>query len=142
MKEKFDLINKTYYLEDFDQAMQECKRYIDTVGHLNIIVDDDLSYKICKDSRAKLRKKQKEIASKRLQINDIILGEFNNQVKDVEKLLKDADKILTAKMDDYENLFSAKLTITFDRREDLEKVKVLASELNLKVKEEIIHEQH
>ena len=89
MKEKFDLINKTYYLEDFDQAMQECKRYIDTVGHLNIIVDDDLSYKICKDSRAKLRKKQKEIASKRLQINDIILGEFNNQVKDVEKLLKD-----------------------------------------------------
>lgn len=142
MEAKFDLTKKTYSLLNYEQSLEECKRFIDEVGHLNIICDDDLSYKICKDSRAKLRKKQKEIASKRLQINDIILGEFNNQVKDVEKLLKDADKILTAKMDDYENLFSAKLTITFDRREDLEKVKVLASELNLKVKEEIIHEQH
>ena len=138
MNYKFDKENNQYEIEEYSQVKKDCERFIKENAHLDLVIQNDEDKKIVKKSRTEIRKKQNEIASLRKSLNDIVMGKFNEQAKEIESRLKQVDGDLKDKLDKYDNSLGKPkiiaLTIKGYDLKKIEKVRAYAIKLGLEVK--------
>lgn len=109
----------------------------------DLIVSNDEDLKVIKQFRTEIRKRNDAIKDGRLTINQMYFGTFNNQAKDLEKLLQDYDLKLKEKVEKYNEEFKGQIKAkkfkiiieTTDPRQ-VEKLKAFCLKNNLNYKED------
>lgn len=89
-----------YVLEHYDEVVDACKAFIAQNDFDSIA--DELDFKDLKAARTEIRSKLDQISRTRIDLNEMLLGEFNTQLKTLEALLKDADNKLKGLKDSWE----------------------------------------
>lgn len=138
MEYTFNQETKTYEIKEFNHTLEECKNFISTFALLDLIIQNDSDKKAVKNSRTLIRKKLDEVATVRKTLNEVVMGRFNEQTKEIESLLKETDAQLKAKVYEYEKkigkpeLFSIVIK-SYDKKK-IEKVRAYALKLEMEVK--------
>lgn len=106
----------------------------------NLIIENDSDKKLVKETRTEIRKRIEQLKNGRLSIQRKFMGNLEEQVKTIEKMLTTADNTLKEKINDYEvkngKVVIKKYDITIKnitKGDDLEKIKKLAEELSLEI---------
>ena len=106
----------------------------------NLIIENDSDKKLVKETRTDIRKRIEQLKNGRLSIQRKFMGNLEEQVKTIEKMLTTADNTLKEKINDYEvkngKVVIKKYDITIKnitKGDDLEKIKKLAEELSLEI---------
>ena len=106
----------------------------------NLIIENDSDKKLVKETRTDIRKRIEQLKNGRLSIQRKFMGNLEEQVKTIEKMLTSADNALKEKINDYEikngKVVIKKYDITIKnitKGDDLEKIKKLAEELSLEI---------
>lgn len=100
---KYEISNGTYQIAEFDKAKEDCAKFISENGNVEMVIATDDDKKVAKKSRTLIRKKKDEIGELRKQLNVAIMGTFNEQAKELERMLDEADASLKAKIADYDD---------------------------------------
>ena len=90
-----------YVVSNYDVAKQVVADFIEREVNAIVEVNDDLAYASVKRIRTDIRKRKDMITQARIHINALLLGKFNEQLKEIEGMLDTADKTLKAKVDKY-----------------------------------------
>ena len=123
-----------YAVKDFDNVKKIVSDFIGREVTPIKEIADDITFKSVKELRTDIRKKKDAITQARIQINSLLLGTFNGQLKDIEAMLDGSDKYLKEKIDTYNELVKGKdnkpkvITLVikgFDPKA-IEKIKALA----------------
>ena len=123
-----------YEVKDFENVKKIVADFIEREVVPIKEITDDVMFKSTKELRTDIRKKKEAIAQARIQINSLLLGTFNGQLKDIEAMLDSSDKVLKEKVDAYNELVKGKdnkpkvITLVvkgFDPKA-IEKIKALA----------------
>lgn len=128
-----------YVVENFNEAKEIVRDFIEKeTSHIE--VNDDMSLAVAKKTRTDIRKKKDAITEARLNINALLLGEFNAQLKEIEGMLNEADDCLKTKINTYtlttRGNVNGRIPLTtlvvkgYDAKA-IEKVKALALKLGL-----------
>lgn len=88
-----------YVLEHYDEVLESCKKFIEENDFVEVNEDN---YKALKEARTEIRSRQDAIKDARIQINEMLLGDFNAQLKELETLLKNADEKLKGMKDEFD----------------------------------------
>lgn len=106
----------------------------------SLIIENDSDKKLVKETRTDIRKRIEQLKNGRLSIQRKFMGNLEEQVKTIEKMLTSADNALKEKINDYEvkndKVVIKKYDITIKnitKGNDLEKIKKLAEELSLEI---------
>lgn len=106
----------------------------------SLIIENDSDKKLVKETRTDIRKRIEQLKNGRLSIQRKFMGNLEEQVKTIEKMLTSADNALKEKINDYEikngKVVIKKYDITIKnitKGDDLEKIKKLAEELSLEI---------
>ena len=83
-----------YVVKSFDDVKTIVRDFIEREVNRVTVISDDMTFKDVKATRTDIRKKKDAITQARLHINALLLGEFNNQLKEIETMLDEADKSL------------------------------------------------
>ena len=138
MEYTFNQETKTYEIKEFNHTLEECKKFISNFALLDLIIQNDSDKKAVKNSRTLIRKKLDEVSTVRKTLNEVVMGRFNEQTKEIESLLKETDAQLKAKVDEYEKkigkpeLYSIVIK-SYDKKK-IEKVRAYALKLEMEVK--------
>ena len=97
-----------YVVQKFDAMKEIVRDFLEREVNKVIEINDDVSFKDVKATRTDIRKKKEAITQARLNINALLLGDFNAQLKEIEGMLDDGDKTLKAKVDAYNELVKGK----------------------------------
>lgn len=97
-----------YAVKDFDGVKAIVRDFIDREVSSVGDISDDVMFKDVKLTRTDIHKKKDAITQARLHINALLLGEFNEQLKEIESMLDDADKTLKGKVDTYSEIVKGK----------------------------------
>lgn len=90
-----------YVIKDYDNVLNVVKDYTETALKETEVVNDECSFKLAKNTRTDIRKHKDAITQARLNINALLLGDFNEQLKALETLLDATDKAIKEKVDAY-----------------------------------------
>lgn len=137
----YDEQNKIYVIKNFEAVKDACSKFIDENAHLELIVNDKTSRDLLYKARTKIRNKTKEISSKRISLNNDLVGTINDQFKSLEAMLKAADQEMTFKINTYDAMqepskpATISLIITSDNVDAIESVKKYAIRKGCKVTE-------
>ena len=82
----------TYEITNYEDVLASVRKFI-AENHFETI-NNDLEYGDVKEIRKDIRKKKELITNARLQINELLLGTFNKEAKELEDLLEEEDKHL------------------------------------------------
>lgn len=96
----FDNENKTYQLANFDKTKELLLQALSNAP-IDLIVNDKDDLKIITTYRAEIRRQEKTLTDTRKQINDLLLGKLNTQLKELEKIISETDSKLKEKVDDF-----------------------------------------
>jgi len=90
----------SYEITNYDKLLESATKYVNDIlaKHTHDIADLNM-FSDTKKDRTDLRKNLDAIKKTRLQVNDLYFGTFNRQLKDIEKLINDADKTLKEQVD-------------------------------------------
>lgn len=149
MNEKnYDLVpifneeTKSFGIKDFDKVNQACDEFIaQELSQLDLETHDEMTYKNAKKSRTSIRKTQEQIKDVRITCNELAMGNFNKEAKELETKLQEADAKLKAYVDSYDKEMKNKeakplkitLTIKGYDMKKIEKVKAYAIKQDLEV---------
>ena len=98
---EYKLIGDHFEIESFDSVKAVVEDYIKEHQHKDLILVEVDDYKLLKKERTEIRKKLEELKQMRLNLDEIVLGKFNEQVKSIEKMIGDADKEMKARVDTF-----------------------------------------
>lgn len=107
-EKKFDLTpilekgTGIYKVKDFDNQISLVKDYISKNCLQNVEITDEQTFKEVKNKRTEIRKKLETISTARKDVTDLIIGTFSSQLKEIEKMLDAADKVLKSKVDSFQ----------------------------------------
>ena len=90
-----------YIVNNFDVAKKIVADFIEREVNSVVEITDDIVFSSAKKIRTDIRKRKDMITQARIQINALLLGKFNEQLKEIETMLDTADKDLKAKVDKY-----------------------------------------
>lgn len=106
----------------------------------SLIIENDSDKKLVKETRTDIRKRIEQLKNGRLSIQRKFMGNLEEQVKTIEKMLTSADNALKEKINDYEvkngKVIIKKYDITIKnitKGDDVEKIKKIAEELRLEI---------
>lgn len=97
-----------YVVGNFDYIKSVVADFIEREVNRIETITDEVEFKDVKATRTDIRKKKEAITQARININALLLGEFNEQLKEVESMLDNADKALKAKVDTYNEVVKGK----------------------------------
>lgn len=106
-EKKFDIVpafdeeSGMYVIKDFELGKSFVELFIKERTE-NVEITNNVIFGDVKKSRTEIRKRLDSVTKARIKINDMILGQFNTQLKEIETMLKVADNTLKAKVDAYE----------------------------------------
>lgn len=124
---------KTFEIKDFDQTIEEYKKWAQENVHTDVVINDEETYKAIYKERTGLRKEIEAIKSDKRIINDIILGKLEEECKQLLALLKPLDDKLTENLETFkpkEPVYS--ITFKTKNKEHYDKVAALINELEPK----------
>lgn len=108
MGKEYDLIpilntkQKTFQIKEFDEVKEACESFIKkNLAQVNLEVLDRENFGYAKNIRTEIRKKQESIKRVRIDCNELSMGIFNKQTKELEAMLKEADEKLKAFVDKF-----------------------------------------
>lgn len=122
---------------DIKGAFEEIKED----SRFNLVIANDDDFKVIKNFRTEIRKRQEAIKDGRLQINSIYFGKFNEQATSLEKMLGAYDKELKAKVDAYNESKGVikektyKFTVSTTDLKKVEKLKAFCLKNEISIKE-------
>jgi predicted DNA-binding protein YlxM (UPF0122 family) len=90
-----------YVVNDYNVAKEIVADFIEREVNSITEINDELTFSSVKKTRTDIRKRKDMITQARLQINALLLGKFNEQLKEIETMLDNADKVLKGKVDKY-----------------------------------------
>lgn len=127
-----------YEIKNFDEQLKNLNEFIQTLP-LNLVIENEDDYQFVKGKRTTVNKYEKVIKDARKQINTIVLGTLNDQLKQCEKLLKEKSDLLKQSIDEYKpKEVAPKEFATFEvKMSDYEKVKKLLLENGIEFQERI-----
>lgn len=129
-----------YKINDFEGCKAIVQEFINGC-HVDVVITSEADYKDAKSTRTDIRKKKDTVATARKQIKEMLVGTFENQLKEIETMLGDADTVLKEKVDAWERenknkvASPAKITLTvkgYDMKK-IEKVRDFALKQGLEV---------
>lgn len=139
LEANYDVALHTYEIKDFERCKQNVANLITSITTTlpeNIHTTEDR--KLYKSSRTMVNKYLKAIKDGRIQVNKVVLGNFNSQVKELENALESSSEYLTEKINAFdEKEKSWTLTGKSTNKQILEEIKRMAWELyqvELKIK--------
>lgn len=97
----YDKDTGAYVINDFEKCKNIVQNFI-TDCHVDLVITSDEDFKGVKATRTNIRKKKTTIENARKQIKEMLVGTFENQLKEIEKMLGDADAKLKEKVDAWE----------------------------------------
>lgn len=100
---EFNEVRKVYEIKDFDNVLVELEDFIKRSVPTEIVILSDTDRRAAKRIRTAIRSKQTEVANLRKQVNLALLGDFNKQLKVIEKRLGEEDAKLKNLIDEYHN---------------------------------------
>lgn len=130
-----------YVIQNYDKVIESATAFIKENEFTKCENGDELS--LIKKSRTLIRSKKDAITRARININNSLLGTFNEQLKELETMLNNADINLKRLKDNYEeeqnniNKKPAKLTLivkSYDLK-TIEKIKTYALKLGAEIGE-------
>jgi len=129
-----DTETSKYVIQNFEAVKVGCQEFIKEYGYQELVITTDLDYEKVADGRTVIRKKIDAISSARKNVNELVLGEFNAQLKELEKMLKEADDISKEKVHVFDEEVKGKvskpkvitLTVKSLDMKAIEKVKAFA----------------
>ncbi len=137
----FDPNTKTYVIDDFETAKEQVRSFIEDNALLGLVLQSQGDYVALKEARTLVNKKVKEVSDLRKELNKAAMGTFNEQAKEIEKMLKEASEAQSRKMEEWEEahggLKPKKVAIevrSFDAKA-IDKVKAFAVKLGCEVKD-------
>lgn len=101
MQYELDKATGMWRIADFSKSKADCEAFI-KAHSTEIVIMSESDRRYVKDCRTDIRKKSEEIKRLRLELNQAAMGTFNEQAKELESMLDDADKALKAKLDEYD----------------------------------------
>lgn len=100
---EFSTTTHSYEIKEFETTLSNVQKFIEENGHLTLTIQNDDDFKAIKKTRTEIRKKLDAVKSLRLAANEAVLGKFNEQSKEIEKVLNNADKVLKGKVDEWKD---------------------------------------
>lgn len=97
----YDKETGIYTINNFDNCKAIVQEFIANC-HLDLVITNEADYKDVKATRTDIRKKKETVSTARKQIKEMLVGTFENQLKEIETMLGDADAVLKEKVDAYE----------------------------------------
>lgn len=97
----YDKETGIYTINDFEGCKSIVQEFIDGC-HLDLVITSEADFKDVKATRTDIRKKKETVATARKQIKEMLVGTFENQLKEIESMLGDADAKLKEKVDVWE----------------------------------------
>ncbi len=96
-------------LGNFDTLKETCSKFIkDNSVFVHPTIQDPGEIKICKNERTELNKAKKCLTDARLKINSFLMGDFNDKVKELEKMLDTASKEHTEALNNAKEILEGK----------------------------------
>lgn len=96
------LVNGKYFIENIEQVKESAQEYCKSLHIASVINDAEL--RLLRNNRTEIRKKIEFLKKTRIDVNDILLGNFNKDMREIEKILKEEDDALKAVKENYEKL--------------------------------------
>lgn len=90
----------TYIVKDFDAVKARVLEFV-AEQHIDQVLGNDADFKAYKKRRSNINKHKKELTSARIAMGEAILGTFNDQFKELEGILSEADKKMKEVVDAY-----------------------------------------
>lgn len=141
LRSEFDRATNQWQVVDFESTYELARKWVEENAPVALRIQDDGDRKAVKEKRTLVRKKLDEVSQARKFVNEQALGRFNEQIKSIEKLLKDADAALKENLDAYEEAHggakqkkSGIAVRSFDPKA-IAKVRALAEKLGCEVKD-------
>lgn len=130
-----------YVLQNSDALLGAAKAYVERHS-LPAGIESRDDYRFAKESRKEVSALKKSITKKRLDVNDILMGDYNAKMKAIEKMLGDLDESLKTEIERYDaeefGKEARKKILTMEVKgydqPSLKKVEELAVSLGLTVK--------
>lgn len=98
---RFDEATRSYQVANYPEVARAVNDYIRNSCLQDLIVQNEGDFKAVKEKRTEIRKHKEDIATARKKVNAMLLGDFNNQLFTLEHALDGADKVLKAKVDEW-----------------------------------------
>ncbi len=133
------IANGKYFIENIEQVKESAVQYCKSLHIANVVNNAEL--KLLKNNRTEIRKKIEFLKKTRIDVNDILLGTFNKDMREIEKILKEEDDALKIVKENYEKLISLDLEkpnelftiiISDEDIDKIEKIAKYARKLNIK----------
>lgn len=127
---KFGYVEEThsYEIKNYDTTLENIKQYLENHSLKNVVVLNEDDKKAVKKARTELRKILTDVQNVRKTSNKLILGKFNEQCKEIEKILGDAEQNLKVKINDFEN------------KENVKKYRLIATSNDISILEKALIE--
>lgn len=93
-----------FQIKDYDNVRSIVANFIEERLHKELVVIDKESLRVLKDSRTDIRKQKEMLKQVRLQCVAVLTADLENQFKELEKDLDNADKDLKTRVDEYEEI--------------------------------------
>lgn len=85
---------KTFEISNFDETKKEYENWLAEKIHFNTVIDGEETFKLLYKERTLLNKEIKALKADKRLINNVILGNFNNNCSDILEMLEGAlDKL-------------------------------------------------
>lgn len=98
-----------YVVANYEENKQLVEKFIANDCHLNDKIESDADLKIIKNTRTDIRKKADVIKNARINVTKMLTGTFEEQLKEIEKMLSSADSTLREKVTAYEAEHKSKI---------------------------------
>ena len=88
----------TYIVKDFDAVKARAHEFV-AEAHVEQVLETEADFKAYKKRRSAINKRKKELTQARIAMGEAILGTFNEQFKELEEILSDADRKMKETVD-------------------------------------------
>lgn len=133
---------KSISIKDYQKQLEECNKWLASIVGGNYAILNDLDLKKVKEQRAENNTKRKNLATLRKNVVAAYVGQFEEEMFELEHKLNDREKELKKIVDDYESAKEAASNLNTEKvysvtcsslnREDIEKLIEYATKKKIK----------
>lgn len=98
----YNEVTKSISVKDFEKQVEDCNKWLESIANENHVILNDLDLKKVKEQRAENNTKRKNLATLRKNVILAYVGQFEEQMFELEHKLNDREKELKKLVDNYE----------------------------------------
>lgn len=90
----YNEVTKSISVKDFEKQVEDCNKWLESIANENHVILNDLDLKKVKEQRAENNTKRKNLATLRKNVISAYVGQFEEQMFELEHKLNDREKEL------------------------------------------------